>query len=71
MEIAAVVVAIVCAVIYLNTRKDKKNEVKETKETSDAPLQMVEPDELFKALGVEIKDKHESEDGKQIFYYIV
>lgn len=71
MEIAAVVVAIVCVVIYLNTRKDKQNEVKETNGAQDALLQMVEPDELFKALGVEIKDKYESEDGKQIHYYIV
>ena len=69
MEIAIVIVAIVGIVAYLNTRKETKEEVKK-EETSDAPVSMIEPDELFKALGVEVKDKQVMDDNNTIGYWV-
>ncbi len=70
MEIAIVIVAIVGVVVYLNTRKETKKEVKKEEETSDAPVSMIEPDELFKALGVEVKEKQVMDDNITIGYWV-
>ena len=58
MEIAIVIIAIVCVVAYLNTRKEKMDKAKAV----DSPLPVIDPEELFKAMGVEVKDRYESED---------
>ena len=70
MEIAIVIVAIVGIVAYLNTRKETKKEVKKEEETSDAPVSMIEPDELFKALGVEVKEKQVMDDNITTGYWV-
>ncbi len=69
MEIAFVIVAIVGVVAYLNTRKETKKEVNEA-ETPYTAVSMIEPDELFKALGVEVKDKHVMDDNITTCYWI-
>lgn len=70
MEIAIVIVAIVGVVVYLNTRKETKEEVKKEEESSDAPVSMIEPDELFKALGVEVKEKQVMDDNITTGYWV-
>lgn len=69
MEIAIVIVAIVCAVVYLNTKKGTKKKANE-EETPYTAMNMIEPDELFKALGVEVKDKQVADDNVTTYYCV-
>lgn len=69
MEIAIVIVAIVCVVVYLNTRKETKEAVMKEK-TPDAAVSMIEAEELFKALGVEVKDKQVTDDNVTTYYCV-
>ena len=66
MEIAIVIISIVCVVAYLNTRKEKMDKAKAV----DSPLPVIDPEELFKAMGVEVKDRYESEDKSVTHYWV-
>ncbi len=66
MEIAIVIAAIVGIVAYLNTRKKPEEEVK----NPDAAIDRIEPEELFKALGVEVKNKQVTDDNITTRYWV-
>lgn len=69
MEIAIVIVAIVCVVVYLNTRKETKETVMK-EEAPDTTVSMIDPEELFKALGVEVKEKQATDDNVTTHYCV-